>query len=232
MDDPSGRVDRPTWERIAPLGGVAFVAVDLVAALLGGEPPATGGSRAEIARYYADHAGGVEAGLWLFGLGAIALIWWFAGLWRWMVRAEQGVPGLAVASLLGLAIAGALALTSSAVWATLALHVDGMGDDIATFHALGAVLSAASGVGLATHLLATNVLGATHGLLPKWLVVVGLVSATAWLVQTFLGSTSIAGAFSAIGVAAFVLWCVWILGVSHRLSGSRLPAAYTPSVIR
>jgi hypothetical protein len=224
MPDGAEDLDRPTWERVAPLGGVAFVAIDLVAALLGGEPPATGGSQGEIAGYYVDHAAGIEAGLWLFGLGVIALILWSAGLWRWMVRAERGVPGLAVASLLGLAIAGALALASSAVWATAALHVDDMGDAVETFHALGAVLSSAAGVGLAAHLLATNLLGATQRLLPRWVLGVGLTSAAAWIVQVVLGSTSSAGAFSVIGLGAFALWCVWILGVSHRLSGARVPA--------
>ena len=218
VDDPT---NTPTWERLAPIGGVAFVLVDLVVAVFGGEPPATGAAPASITEYYVEHEPGVQAGLWLFGLGVIALIFWSAGLWRWMVREEQGNPGLAVASLLGLSIAGALALASSAVWSTVALR-PGAVEDVATWHALGAMLSAAAGVGIAAHLLATNLVGIGRRALPLWVTVVGLLSAAGWITQVVAATTTTNGAYSSIGLAAFLLWCVWILGISHRLRTDRV----------
>lgn len=205
------------FRRTAAFGGVAFVLLDLVVAVLGGEPPAPDAPPTELAAYYADKAGALEAGLWLFGLAVIALIWWSAALWRWMTRTDDADRGAAAASILGLSLAGALSLASATVFAALALHLDTLGDDLATFHALGALLSTASGIGVAAHLLATNLLGSA-GRLPRWIVTTGTASAAGWVVQAILGATSSTGdASSAIGLAAFVSWCAWILGISHFL---------------
>ncbi len=194
-----------------------FVAVELVVAVLGGEPPASDQGRLAISRYYLDHAAGLEAGLWLFGLGVIALTFWAGGLWQWMTNGERGSTGLAAASLLGLSIAGALALVASAAWATVALHLDTVGDDLSTFHALGGLLSSAAGIGVAAHLLATNLFGWSGRQLPNWILVTGFASAGAWIAQAIVASTSATGATNPIGLAAFALWCGWILAVSHRL---------------
>jgi len=217
MPDTVGDTVAPTWERFAPIGGVVFVVLDVIVAVLGGEPPASGASPAEITRYYDNHAAAIEMGLWVFGIGAIALILWFAGLWRWMVRIEQGAPGLAVASLLGLSIAGSLALASSAVWANLALHLDAAGGGLVTMHSLGALLSSAAGIGIAAHLLATNLVGIGQRALPSWVVGIGLASAAGWIVHVITSSISPDGATNTIGLGAFTLWCAWILCISHRL---------------
>ena len=93
-------------------------------------------------------------------LASVALIWWCGSLWRRMVRSEAGAARLAVVSLVGLALAGALSLASASVSAALALRIDEVGDELLVFHTLAAVLLAASGFGVATHLLATSILGA------------------------------------------------------------------------
>ena len=207
----------PRWERGAALAGVAFVVLDLVVAVLGGEPPSVDTSASELTTYYVDKGAAIEAGLWLFGLGVVALIWWSAALWHWMTTTGDRESGAAAASMLGLGVAGALSLAAATVSATLALHIDTIGDDLTTFHALGALLSTASGIGLAAHLLATNLLGSAPQRLPKWLVAVGVASAIAWLIHAVAGATSIGSAASSIGLTAFLLWCTWILGISHHL---------------
>lgn len=135
------------WERHGELGGVVFVVLDVVVAVLGGEPPATDADPSEVARYFADNAAAIEAGLWLFGLASTALIWWFGSLWRTMVRSEGGAARSAVVSLVGLAVAvaGALSLASSSVSATLALRIGTVGEDLVVFHTLAVLLLAASG---------------------------------------------------------------------------------------
>ena len=214
--DTSVRVRRV--DRSAALGGVVFVVLDLIVAVLGGEPPALDTPSAELATYYADKAGAIEAGLWLFGLAVIGLIWWSSALWRWLTSADDTESGAAAASMLGLSLAGALSLASAAMFATLALQVDTVGDELTTVHAVGALLSTASGIGVAAHLLATNLLGTARIRLPRWLVATGTASAAAWIVQAIAGATSSTGdASSAIGLAAFVSWCAWILGISQLL---------------
>jgi hypothetical protein len=221
MPDPTSPVDTPMWERLAPIGGVVFVVLDVVVAVAGGEPPESSASATEIARYYTDHAAGIEMGLWAFGIGAIALVFWFGGLWRWMVRIERGTPGLAVASLLGLSIAGSLALASSAIWANLALHLDAAGDGVVTMHSLGALLSSTAGIGIAAHLVATNLVGIGHRALPMWMAAIGLASAAGWIVHVIMSSTSPGGTATTIGLASFMSWCAWILCISYRLWTSR-----------
>lgn len=213
-------------ERVGALGGVVFVVLDVTIAVLGGEPPATDVARSEVAAYYADKAPVIEAGLWLFGLAAVALIWWFGSLWRRMARSEAGAARLAVVSLVGLALAGALSLASASVSAAVALRIDDAGAGLLVFHTLAVVLLAASGFGVATHLLATSVLGVRTGTLSWWVVVVGVVSAAGFLGSAILAATGSSDAASAIGVVGFALWCVWILGVSARMwTDSRRSAA-------
>ena len=202
------------WERSGALGGVLFVGLDLIVAALGGEPPATDADRSEVAHYFADNAPAIEAGLWLFGVASVALVWWSGSLWRRMVRSEAGAARLAVVSLVGLALAGALSLTSTSVSAALALRIDQVGNELLVFHTLAAVLLAASGFGVATHLLATSILGARTRTLPPWVIVVGVLSAAGFLGSAVLGATAHGGTSSAVGLVGFVLWCVWILAVS------------------
>jgi hypothetical protein len=204
-------------ERFGALGGVVFVVLDVTIAVLGGEPPATGAGRSEVASYYAEKGAVVEAGLWLFGLASVALIWWFGSLWRRMARSEEGTARLAVVSLVGLTLAGALSLASSSVSAALSLRVDDAGDGLLIFHTLAVVLLAASGFGVAAHLLATSVLGARTGTLSWWVVGVGVVSAVGFLGSAVLSATGSGDVSSAIGFAGFALWCAWILGVSYRM---------------
>lgn len=205
------------WERYGALGGVVFVALDVVVAVLGGEPPATDAGVREVATYFADKGPAIEAGLWLFGLASVALIWWSGSLWRRMVRAEGGAARLAVVSVVGLALAGALSLTSAAVSVAAELRIDEVGDTLVIFHTLAVMLLAASGFGVATHLLATSALGARTKTLPTWVVIVGVVSALGFLASAVLNATATSDASSAVGFVGFVLWCVWILGVSARM---------------
>jgi hypothetical protein len=204
-------------ERFGALGGVVFVVLDVAVAVLGGEPPATNAGRSAVASYYADKGPAIEAGLWLFGLACVALIWWFGSLWRRMAHSEAGAARLAVVSLVGLALAGALSLASASASAAVALGVDDAGDDLLVFHALAVVLLAASGFGVAAHLLATSVLGARTGTLSWWVVGVGVLSAVGFLCSAVFGAAGSNDVSSAVGVVGFALWCVWILGVSCRM---------------
>jgi hypothetical protein len=210
-------VEDSRWERYGALGGVVFVVFDVVVAVLGGEPPATDANRSEVVSYFADNCAAIEAGLWLFGLTSMALIWWFGSLWRKMVRSEGGAARLAVVSLVGLAVAGALSLASSSVSVTLALRIGTVGEDLVVFHTLAVLLLAASRFGVATHLLATSVLGARTQTLPSWIVGIGVVSAAGFIGSAILGATGSDAASSTVGIAGFALWCVWILGVSYHM---------------
>lgn len=203
-------------ERTAALAGALFVALDMVVGVMAGAPPSPGAPEDEILAYLADHRTGLAVGLWLFGLATIPLLWWFGSLWVRLVHAEAGTPRLAVVSLAGLLLGGTMALASAVMMAALGLlPTDAEG--AVTVYTIAAVLLSAAGFGLAAHLLAANVLAARGDTFTRWLVVVGLVSASAFLVSAVLGAVSNDATSNTIGLIGFVLWLVWILGVSHRM---------------
>jgi hypothetical protein len=103
------------------------------------------------------------------------------------------------------------------VLATLALLPADSGGVVALY-TLGAVLLSAAGFGLAAHLIATNILGARSRLFPNWLVVVGLISALAFLISAVLGAVSTDPTANTISLLGFVLWLAWILVVSYRMN--------------
>jgi len=81
-------MEREPARRWAALGGVVFVLVNAVTGLAGSEPPGADASSSAAGTFFAEHAGAIQAGLWLFGLGAMGLVWWFGAVYQWMRSAE------------------------------------------------------------------------------------------------------------------------------------------------
>lgn len=214
-------------ERTAALAGALYVVLDVVVGVMAGAPPAPAAPESEIVAFVADHRAGLAAGLWLFGLATIPLLWWFGSLWGTLVHAEADTPRLAIVSLAGLLLGGTMALSSAVVMATLALLPTDAGG-VVTLYTLAAVFLAAAGFGLAAHLIATNLLAARRRMLPRWLVGVGLVSAVAFLISAVLGALTTDTSSNTISLVGFVLWLAWILGVSYRMN----VLAPRPQVVR
>ena len=177
-------MDDSRWERYAAVGGVVFVVLNIIGALLPGAPPAADDSAAKITEYFRDHTGAIEAAQVFLGVGTIGLVWWFGSLWRMMVRAEDGRPRMAIVALLGLAAAAGLVLLSGALTSATALRIDDVGGGSRFFYVLAGVVIATAGFGIVAFLGAT------------------------------LGSVSDNAAFLVLGFVSFLLWCVWIIGVS------------------
>ncbi|GAA4728724.1 hypothetical protein GCM10025782_29410 [Pedococcus ginsenosidimutans] len=202
--------------RTAALAGALYVALDIVVGVTAGAPPPPAAPEGEIVTYLADHRAGLAAGLWLFGLATLPLLWWFGSLWDLMIRAEEGAPRLAVVSLAGLLLGGTMSLGSAAAMATLALLPPNTGGALALY-AFAAMSLSAAGFGLAAHLIATNVLAARSRMLPRWLVATGLVSAAAFLISAVLGALTADAISNTVSLVGFVLWLAWILDVSYRM---------------
>ena len=202
--------------RIAALAGVLHVALDVVVGAMAGAAPSPAAPEGEILAYIADHRAGLAVGLWLFGLATVPLLWWFGSPWVRMVQAEAGTPRLAVVSPTGLLLGGTMALASAVVMAALGL-LPSDADALVTLYTLAAVFLSAAGFGLAALLIATNVLAARSNTIARWLVVLGLVSALAFLVSAVLGAVSNDATSNTVSLVGFVLWLVWILGVSYRM---------------
>jgi hypothetical protein len=90
-------------------------------------------------------------------------------------------------------------------------------EGVRTFSTLAAVFLSAAGFGLAAHLVATNILARRSQMLGSWLVVVGIVSAVAFLTSAVLGALRTNATSNMISLVGFVLWLAWILGVSYSM---------------
>lgn len=123
-------MNRPRWERFAPLGAVGFLLMlGLGAALIGEAFPNGNAPDTEIAAYFAGHQGGQLLNMLLGAIGGFLLYPWFlASLWR-RIRLIEGDEGLCapVALIGGIALLGPLAVQLSG-WGAAALQVGNQRD--------------------------------------------------------------------------------------------------------
>ena len=159
-------MDDAKWEKYAALGGVAFVVLSVVGTFIAGSPPAADDSATEIAEWFSDNAGAIQAGQFLNGLGLIALIWWAGSLFRKMARAEAGRPRLSVVAIVGFVFGGVFALVSGAILSATALRIDEIGEGAEVFYVLACVLLSTSAFGLIAALAAINALSLRTKMLP------------------------------------------------------------------
>jgi hypothetical protein len=204
------------WERYAALGGIWFVVLSVVGALLPGAPPSTNDSVAKIAKYFSDHSGAIEAAQLLTGLAIIGLLWWFGSLWRLMVKAEDGRPRMAVVALGGLALGITLGLASGAITSAVALQHQDVAREAKFFYILSIVLLASAGFGLVVHIAAVTSLSYRTKLFGTWINIIGWIAALLFLIGT-IASASDATAFGFIGLFAFLVWCLWIVLISLNM---------------
>jgi hypothetical protein len=201
------------WERYAAVGGVVFVVLNVIGALLPGTPPAADDSAVKITKYFQDHTGAIEAAQIFLGVGVIGLLWWFGSLWRMMVRAEDGRPRMAVVALLGLAAAAGLVLLSGALTSTTALRIDEVGGGSRFYYLLSGVIISTAGFGIVAFLGAVCALNYRTKFMPQWTTYLGWLVAAGFLAAS-LGSASDSVAFFVLGFSSFLVWCVWIIGIS------------------
>ena len=79
-------------ERLAPLAGVVFVVLIIVAVVIGGETPSNDDSPQKILQYWRDHD---TEQIWTSAIVAWSLVFfvWFAGSVRAVLRRAEGGVG-------------------------------------------------------------------------------------------------------------------------------------------
>ena len=173
------------WEKLAALGGVAFVVLNIVGSIAQGAPPSSDDTNDEVLQWFVDKESGIKVAVLLGAISIIALLWWFGSLWRRMSRAESGNHRLSILALGGLVGGGALFAASTAVVATVAIQVDEVPADGAKFfYVLSTALLSMAGAFIVTHLAAVNVLSMRTRFLPTWVSALGLLAAALFLVST------------------------------------------------
>jgi hypothetical protein len=204
-------------EKSAALAGIVFVALNVVATILQGVPPDPDDGNDGVLAYFADNDTGLRVASFLGVLSIISLAWWFGSMWRRMSRAEGDDASLSIVSLVGFTGSVVLFAVWNGVVATAALRVEELDADAAKlFSVLAGVLVAGAAAFLVIHLGAANLLSLRSELLPRWVAVVGLVSAALFLVAT-IGSMTDADPFALFGLFGFVTWMIWVLGTSIHM---------------
>ncbi|MCE9623166.1 MAG: DUF4386 domain-containing protein [Actinomycetia bacterium] len=210
-------MDDKKWEKWAVLGGVGFVILNVVGVILQGTPPKKDDSNAKVLEWFTDQASGIRTSALLGALSLFVLLLWFGSLWRRMAKAEGNNHRLSVVSLVGFLGSGAMFAASTAILTTVAIRVDGVGEDQARFfYTMSMVVLSLAGPFIAAHLAATNLLALRTGFLPKWNAMLGLLPALAFLVGS-VGAMSDDDAVMYFGLIGFVTWMIWILATSVHL---------------
>jgi hypothetical protein len=202
------------WPALAPLTGIAFVILVVVAFAIGGETPGTDDSPQKILSYYNDHDSKQMWASALLGLGTV-LLFFFLGVLRTVLRAGEGAVGrLSAVAFGGGLVLGTGILAFAGFTFTLADTADHLTPDAAqALNALNSDFFFPLSAGLATLLLATGISGVRTRVLPAWLSWVAIVLGVA--------------AVTPVGFFAFLAFGLWVVVVSVILwrAASTVPAA-------
>jgi hypothetical protein len=208
-------VDDSKWERWGALGGILFVVLVALSAILSGKPPRTSDSPAKIAKFITDNEDAIRWVAYVGGLAVIALFWWLGSVWRVMRRGEGGSPLLTVTALSG----GVFAATMATIGAITLAVIPVIGThtfappQIRFFYILSTNLAIATMFGAVAFVVAFSLLMIRRHVLPPILGWLGLIVALLGIVGgPVVASTR--DAFFYVAFTGFVAFMVWVVIVS------------------
>jgi hypothetical protein len=205
-----------TWERFAPLTGLAFVVIAVIAFAIGGSTPSDHDTAQQVQDFYGKHHDKHMLLSFILAL-SIPFMLFFVSSLRHELRRAGGTGQLANAAFGG----GVLAAAGFGILAFVHLALADAGDSANTIGTAQAInvldnndfIPAAAGVGVL--MLASGMSAVRHGGLPKWLgwaaVVIGIL------------------AFTPVGFFAFLASGIWIALASILLTRARQSAAPAPA---
>lgn len=209
--------DTPAWNRAGAATGALGAVVYLASAFWAGAPLKPDAPIHQVVSHLTERRRGVLVGFALATI-AVALLVWFAGHLREILASEGGSAPLASVTLaswlvlLITALGGAVPL-AAVVWrgagqvdrGLVQLAFDASNLSLYSLGATAALLS----------VLAPTIVVWRSGLLPRWLVALGVVEIVVNLVE-LVGAVTVTG-FNAAGYAAGVgpfLWALWVAAIS------------------
>ena len=202
-------MERRRLERYAPLAGLLFLVLAVVAFVLSSDPPDTDESTAQVVEYWQDNEAKEIVSAILTTLAGAALVWFAASLRAAISRVEGGSGRLGTLALSGaVIIATGLGVVSAFAFAA----ADTVGDVPPQVTQTLAVLYADTFfpmvVGALVLYVSAGMAILRYRVLPVWLGVVALIGAVV--------------AVSPLGFFAFLLLLVWVavVGVLMFRSGA------------
>lgn len=201
-----------TARRLAPLTGVVFVVLYVIATVIGmSDSPDFAGTEREITEYYTDKKDEVLIGSFIAVIATPFYIWFLGCLRSAIARAEGGTTRLASTAFGAGIAAGAAGVSGLMVNAMGALRVDeqdAIAPAVATaYYDIGQILAyAATPALIAAGLAATAVASLRYrAILPVWLAYVTLVLAVIDVIPPI----------SWIGTLLGVLWVLVVSGLLY-----------------
>jgi hypothetical protein len=208
-------MDDRNWERWGALGGILFVVLVAITAILPGSPPKTGDSARKIADFINDNGDEIRWAATTGGLAVIALFWWLGSVWRLMRQGEGGSPRLTVTALAGAVFAAVMATigaVSLAVIPVIGTHAFER-SQIRYFYILSTNIAVATMFGAAVFVGAFSLLIVRRHVLPPIIGWLGLIVALLGIVGGPVVSST-RDAFFYVAFAGFVSFLVWVVIVS------------------
>lgn len=191
-------------ERLAPLTGVVFLIVVLVAFIVGGETPDNDDSTAEIVSYWRDNDTRQVVGGWILGVAALLLVWFGGSLRRTISRAEGGDGRLAAICFAGTVMASIGMLLFGSLTFAAATEADEVPPEVLhTISVLNNTLFFPLSGGAALMLVAAGLAIVYTAALPRWLGWVAIVIGVLILTP--------------LGFFALLAWLLWVAVVSILL---------------
>jgi len=197
-------------KQIGPLTGILFVALVIVAFVVGGETPDVGDSAQTVVSFYVDNDSDQQIAAGLLALGCVSYLF-FLGALRRALRAVAGDEGgLSTVAVLG----GLMIVVGASIFAGIGFTLGDAADDlppsaVLALNALNSDLFFPVAVGTAVFNLGLALAVLRHGGLPRalgWLaLVVGIVGLTP------------GGFFAFLATGVVVVWASVVL--AQRAAG-------------
>jgi hypothetical protein len=201
---------------LAPLTGVAFIALVIVGFIVQGEPPDAGDDVQDIVNFYADEKDSIEAGVFILALGTVFFVF-FANYLRTVFRETS----LSATILVGAAIFAVAGGIDGAILVGTAEAVDDLEPaSVQTLQALWDNDFVPFAIGITVFLVSVGISILRTTVFPRWLgwivLVLALVSVTPVGFVAFPGT----------GLLILVL-SIW-LSLRARSASAPPPAAGVP----
>ena len=190
-------MERKGMERFAPLSGLVFLVLAIASFVIGGDPPGTDDSTAEIVEYWDDKEGAQFASAILGVWAAAALVWFAASVREAVAKAEGRTGRLAAISFAGAVITAAGVAVGAAFQFTAAdVHDDVPPEVLHTISTIYSDFFFPFALGNFLFLVAAGIAAVRHGAFDKRLAWIAIV----------IGVLSITPA----GFFAFLAWIPWV----------------------
>jgi hypothetical protein len=208
-------MDTHRIERLAPLSGVLYAALFIVAMGMQGSAPSQDAPGAEVITYYQSHHGALYVSCFVLVAAAIAFVF-FAGALREALRRDDAKGDWLPMVAFGGGVAYAIALSLFAVGQAALLKGADLGNAemVRTLNVINSANFYPAMVAVSVVLLAGGVAALRTNALPRWL---------AW-VATVVGAVAVLGP---LGFAGFFLLPLWSLVAGVVLSRR---AGNTPAI--